>query len=256
MYGVGQAPSLRNHLLGTLARAGYAARRSYPSDLSTETIDIVESVRPFTMTPPAAIVGLCEAVSYLVHNRVEGAIVECGVWRGGSVMAAAQSLLRLGVRDRDFYLFDTFSGMPVPGDNDTSVTHPSDLPIERWRREDRNGYNGWAYAPLELVRANVLSTGYPAERVHLIRGRVEETVPEQAPQSIALLRLDTDWYESTRHELEHLYPLLVPRGVLVLDDYGAWAGHRKAVDEYAPVSALYLARLGASARIAVKPSGS
>jgi hypothetical protein len=66
----------------------------------------------------------------------------------------------------------------------------------------------------------------------LIAGKVEETLPEHAPESIALLRLDTDWYESTRHELEHLFPRVVAGGVLLLDDYGHWKGSRKAVDEY------------------------
>ena len=75
-------------------------------------------------------------------------------------------------------------------------------------------------------------TGYPPERIHFVRGPVEETLPAGAPDEIALLRLDTDWYESTRHELEHLYPRLAAGGVLLVDDYGHWEGARKAVDEY------------------------
>ena len=82
------------------------------------------------------------------------------------------------------------------------------------------------------MRATVLSTGYPAERVHLVRGPVEETIPGAAPDALALLRLDTDWYASTRHELEHLYPRLATGGVLIVDDYGHWEGARRAVDEY------------------------
>ena len=77
------------------------------------------------------------------------------------------------------------------------------------------------------------STGYPPDRVRYVKGPVERTIPDRLPGGpIALLRLDTDWYESTRHELLHLFPLLSPGGVLIIDDYGHWSGARKAVDEY------------------------
>jgi hypothetical protein len=61
---------------------------------------------------------------------------------------------------------------------------------------------------------------------------VEETIPQHAPEQISVLRLDTDWYSSTKHELMHLFPRLSKNGVLIIDDYGHWAGARKAVDEY------------------------
>jgi hypothetical protein len=90
----------------------------------------------------------------------------------------------------------------------------------------------WARSPLDEVRRNLLATGYPADRVRFVVGRVEDTLPDQAPESIALLRLDTDWYASTRHELVHLFPRLAVGGVLLIDDYGHWQGARQAVDEY------------------------
>ena len=97
-------------------------------------------------------------------------------------------------------------------------------------------------------------SGYPPERVHYVQGKVEETLLGKRPRSIACLRLDTDWYESTRDELEHLFPLLVPGGVLILDDYGFWAGQKKAVDEYfaAHGITLLLQRIDANARLAIK----
>jgi hypothetical protein len=106
----------------------------------------------------------------------------------------------------------------------------------------------------ESVRATLLETGYPAERIHVVKGRVEDTIPAQAPDGLALLRLDTDWYESTRHELDHLYPRLVDGGVLIIDDYGHWEGARRAVDEYFETAAppLLLGRIDYSGRIAVK----
>jgi len=252
-YGTDETNSLRNLALRSLARAGYGLRRSHAPDVRPEVASIVETVRPYTMTSQASIVGLCEAVEYLVQNRLEGSIVECGVWRGGSMMAAALMLLTLGASDRDIYLFDTFTGMPRPGDRDASIAHPERPTLTRWERDDRGAFNEWAYTPVDQVRANVISTGYPPQRVHLVAGRVEESIPAHAPTSIALLRLDTDWYSSTKHELDHLYPRLAPRGILILDDYGSWAGARQAADEYLPVSELFLARLDSFARIAVKP---
>jgi hypothetical protein len=114
----------------------------------------------------------------------------------------------------------------------------------------------WGIAPLESVRTNVESTDYPVECVRYIQGRVEDTIPLEAPDQIALLRLDTDWYESARHELVHLYPRLVPGGVLVIDDYGHWQGARKAVDEYLAEHGIrvLLCRMDYTGRIALKPS--
>jgi hypothetical protein len=105
------------------------------------------------------------------------------------------------------------------------------------------------------VRAAVLSVGYPEEKVHFVQGPVEETLPEHAPAEIALLRLDTDWYASTKHELVHLYPRLAPGGVLIIDDYAYWRGARQAVDEYVNENELplLLVRIDHGARVAVKP---
>ena len=104
----------------------------------------------------------------------------------------------------------------------------------------------------EVAAPTCAATGYPAERLHFVEGKVEDTIPEQAPERIALLRLDTDWYESTRHELEHLYPRLSPGGVLIIDDYGHWEGARQAVDEYFK-GEVYLHRIDYTGRLAIKP---
>ena len=86
--------------------------------------------------------------------------------------------------------------------------------------------------PLNDVKKNVFSTNYNKEKFHFIVGKVEETIPEKAPEKISLLRLDTDWYESTRHELVHLFPRLSRGGIIIIDDYWSWDGSRMATDEY------------------------
>jgi O-methyltransferase len=167
------------------------------------------------------------------------------------MQAAARALLDCGDASRDLYLFDTFEGMPPPGDRD--VRHDGRPAAELLAIRPRD-HDVWAVATLEDVRAAFAQVPYPAERVHFVKGLVEDTIPTQAPESISILRLDTDWYASTRHELEHLYERLSPGGVLLIDDYGWWKGAREAVDEFLEHSGerLLLLRM-ASGRIAVKP---
>jgi hypothetical protein len=217
-----------------------------PDDFTAADHELWERVRPFTMTTPGRVEALRRAVDYVVSRPVVGAIVECGVWRGGSMMAAALTLLRARVTDRDLYLFDTFTGMTDPGVEDVKQggRHASEL-------LDSPAFQ--CVADIDDVRTNMFSTGYAAERMHFIKGPVENTVPAHAPDEIAILRLDTDWYASTKHELEHLYPRLTPGGVLIIDDYAYWRGARQAVDEYFLESgvALLLVRVD-GARVAVK----
>lgn len=200
-----------------------------PPDLSAEDKQIILKAQPFTMTSVQRLAALIDAVRYISCNKIEGAIVECGVWRGGSIMAAMFTLLSLRDSGRDVFLYDTFEGMtePTPADVSCQGTAASD----QFQVAERAG-ESWCRAPLDDVKHNVHSTGYPPSRVRFIQGKVEDTIPANLPGPIALLRLDTDWYESTKHELRHLFPLLNPKGVLIVDDYGHWAGARKAVDEF------------------------
>jgi hypothetical protein len=222
------------------------------SDMSPEERRIVMRTRPFTMTSLERIAALTLAVQYTVKNRIPGAFVECGVWRGGSSMAAALTYLDMDVRDIDLFLFDTFAGMPTPGEEDFQAgtgRTARDLLSKSTKRSDLR-----AYAAIEEVRRNLESTGFPSDRLHLIKGKVEETIPRQAPEKISILRLDTDWYSSTKHELIHLFPRLAKNGVLIVDDYGHWAGAKKAVDEYfakEPLKPL-LNRIDQTGRICVK----
>lgn len=225
--------------------------RGLPPDIDDDARAIIETVLPFSMTSPERILALRDAVRHVCRHGIDGDIVECGVWRGGSMMAAALTMLECGARRR-IHLFDTFEGMPPPAAADRDLTGVSAATL--LAAEQRESGDTWAYSPLEQVRANLRSTGYPGELVRFVPGRVEETIPEAAPERIAVLRLDTDWYESTRHELEHLYPRLAVGGVLIVDDYGHWQGARRAVDEYLAASGarLLLSRIDYTGRMAVK----
>jgi len=225
---------------------------AHPPDCSDEQVRILEAVRPFTMTNDDRLLAVIGAVEYVVKHDIPGDIVECGVWRGGSMMAAAKTLLQRGSRERTLHLFDTFEGMPPAQDIDK--TYRGESAAALLAQADREDFI-WAVAGIEDVRRNVDSTGYPKERIVYVKGNVEDTIPGSAPDTIAILRLDTDWYESTRHELTHLYPRLSRGGVLIIDDYGHWQGARRAVDEYlAGVGEpLLLNRIDYTGRIAVKP---
>ena len=203
------------------------------------------------MTAPAKLFALIVATRYVVDHQIPGSIVECGVWRGGSMQAVARTLLARGATDRDLHLFDTFEGMPPPTDRDR---RPDGRLASELLASHPKTRRVWAFASLDDVQAGMAQTGYPAERVHFHRGLVEDTVPAQAPDRIALLRLDTDWYESTQHELDHLYDRVPSGGVVIFDDYGFWRGARQAIDEFLDRSgARLLLAPTASGRIAVKP---
>jgi len=224
--------------------------------MSEEDLPIIERAFPYTMTGAERLQALVDAVRYCERGPVAGAFVECGVWRGGSVLAMLLTLQDEGSEARDVYLYDTFEGMTEPTEEDTS---PLEQPaLETWRSAEESGEQAWGWLLGEFdegtVRETVLSSGYPESRVHFVRGPVEDTIPGTVPDRIALLRLDTDWYESTRHELEHLYPRLVPGGVLIIDDYGHWEGARRAADEYFGETGehLFLNRIDYAARIAVR----
>ena len=222
------------------------------SDLSVEVQEIIRRAQPYTMTSPERVAALCLAVEHVVVNDVPGDFVECGVWRGGSSMAAAWTYERLQKCDVDLYLFDTFSGMSEPSKEDLDAS-TGKLAEELLASSTRDSQI-WACASLEDVQSNLEKTGYPVSRLHFIQGKVEDTIPSRAPDRIALLRLDTDWYESTNHELIHLFPRLSKNGILIIDDYGAWAGARKAVDEYFAANGIrpFLNRIDGTGRILVR----
>ncbi|MEU1487029.1 TylF/MycF/NovP-related O-methyltransferase [Streptomyces sp. NPDC005752] len=228
-----------------------AKKQQLPADYDDEAKDIIRAVKPYTMTSPERLNAFVLATRHIVRHGIPGDIVECGVWRGGSMQACAKTLLSLGETGRDLYLFDTYEGMTPPTEEDLRRDGRPARELLDAQGKDRPI---WAVASLEDVRAGFEQVPYPTDRVHYVRGKVEDTVPERAPEQISILRLDTDWYASTKHELKHLYGRLVSGGVLLIDDYGYWQGSRQAVDEFLEETGeqLLLLRMD-EGRIAVKP---
>lgn len=200
-----------------------------PTDVSPEMLGILKAARPYTLTTMHRLASTQDAIRYVVKAGIPGDIVECGVWRGGNMAVAASTLHFLGDTSRALLLYDTYEGMTKPTDKDTDYSGGF---AADYMAGQAKGTGVWCEASIEDVAEVMRRTKYPSEKVSLIKGPVEQTIPTSVPAQIAVLRLDTDWYESTLHELNHLYPLLVPGGVLIIDDYGHWQGARRAVDEY------------------------
>ena len=222
----------------------------YP-EANSEDEALLKTIAPFTFTPLTRQFGLLKAIRYINNNGIPGDVVECGVWRGGNVMLAKAASKGSSLARR-YYLFDTFAGMSAPGDVDIAYTgeHAS-VEFDKGLRHD---HNEWCYASREEVECNFADAGLLGEDVIFCQGNVEDTLKDHSniPEQIALLRLDTDWYSSTKIELEMLYPRVVQGGVIIIDDYGHWEGARRAVDEYFGSRAPLLIAVDLTCRFAIK----
>ncbi|ODQ85708.1 TylF/MycF/NovP-related O-methyltransferase [Mycolicibacterium holsaticum] len=250
--------SIKSMVNKALSTRGFEIRRTLESKalvdaIAPDDLETISFVKPYTLTSRERLVAACDAVRYVDRYRIPGAIVECGVWAGGSMMAMARTLMSVGDTKRRLYLFDTFEGMSAPTDDDVDLR--GDLAANQLQAVVKEDTNIWAYKPLDQVKQNLARTNYPTELITYVQGKVEDTLPQNAPGQIALLRLDTDWYESTRHELEHLIHRVSPNGILIIDDYGHWQGARKAVDEWLTEyeRPVFLSRIDYTGRIAVLP---
>ncbi|MRR49449.1 MAG: macrocin O-methyltransferase [Rhodocyclaceae bacterium] len=217
--------------------------------LEPEFLDATRLCHGQTMVGLERMYATWQAVRYVGMAKISGALVECGVWRGGNLMLMALALLQLGQGNREIWGYDTFEGMPMPTSHDVDIQ--GRLAAEQMQRETGEG---WCAASESVVKENLRRIPYPQDQFRLVPGRVEETIPRQMPRKIALLRLDTDWYESTRHELIYLFPLLEHGGVIIVDDYGHWQGAKRAVDEYFSGDGprILLNRIDYTGRIGVK----
>ena len=224
-------------------------------DLEPEFFALHERCALMTMTSVERMYALYSAVRYLIANRIAGDFVECGVWRGGSAMMMALTALAMNEADRTIWLYDTFSGMTAPGEYDLHAIsgEPAAGIMAANSRDEENPF--WGIAPRAVVEANMASTAWSKGRLRLVEGNVLDTLPANMPEEIALLRLDTDWYQSTLHELETLYPRLCSGGVLIIDDFGYWTGARRAIEEYFAQFAHqpFLSRIDYTGRLIIKP---
>jgi O-methyltransferase len=201
-------------------------------ELKSEELEFIRSVhsQSLTMTSFESTITLALACKYIEERGIQGDFVEAGVWRGGSSIIARRFLSR----NRTFYLYDTFKGMTQPTVHDFRIGETNNnSTFKRWQDSQNIDFNSWVFSSLDEVKANFERFELLDEKIEFIEGNVLETLTQsKLPQFISLLRLDTDFYDSTLTELQTFWPRLSIGGVLILDDYGHWDGARKAVDEY------------------------
>jgi len=207
--------------------------KEYPfdPDMEKEFRDIYWKCKSYTMTSLARMYSVYKATQHIIKNNVQSDIVECGVWKGGSMMVSAFALENLNHLERKIFLYDTYEGMSKPTEKDVPALTKIDTQAE-WNKSQKDNFNDWCYSSLNEVKKNLSLTGYPQDKMVFVKGKVEDTIPKIIPEKISILRLDTDWYESTYHELTHLFPRLSHGGILIIDDYGYWKGAKEAVDKY------------------------
>lgn len=214
-----------------MPEASARVRRILPEASEEEVTQILLS-KPTTMTSEERLWSLLKAVKYVEGNNIEGDFVESGVWKGGSSRLMAQVLMDSFGPTRDLWLFDTFEGVPAPGEKDVRSNGKTARELLEQDNRERETSLYWGFAAEEPVKGNLLETGYPIDKLHFIKGDVRETLPKWAPEKIAICRLDTSWYESTKVELETLMPRMTPGGVVIVNAYGDWSGVKMAIDEY------------------------
>jgi hypothetical protein len=241
-------------LFATYSKKTLEQNHIFPIDFTDQEKTHITKVKKYTMTSDERLVALSRAIDYIEANNIEGNIVECGVWRGGSMMLAALKLIELKNTKRKLYLFDTFEGMTEPSSADKLAVNAQIAKTLLQQQEKGDGNNIWCISSLEEVRKNLQSIPYPKENIYYIKGKVEETLPYEEIKRIALLRLDTDWYESTKHELETLFDKIETGGVLIIDDYGHWTGSKQAVDEFIKKNKIkiFLNRIDYTGRLGIK----
>ena len=189
-----------------------------------------------TMVSASHLKYLDSIISDINLNNIDGSIVECGVWKGGCSMWMMLCQKKTDML-RQFYLYDTFEGMTFPDsdkDDPEAIkifnnisTGKYNRPYDKWHNE-----NKWAYASLDYVKANIQKIDYDESKITYVKGDITLTLNTLVPQQISILRLDTDWYTSTKMELDYLFPLVSKNGYVIVDDYYAWKGSRIATDEF------------------------
>ncbi len=196
---------------------------------------IVKKCLPFTIVYTPHLYRLIDLVFEINYAKVQGSIVECGVFKGGCMMIMAYSQLMFD-SDRDLFLYDTFDGMTEPSEKDGEFRIDNYKKVSsgelKFDYDKHHDENKWVYCDLETVKKNIKTTQYPANKIHYIKGDVAKTLQSNVPDKIAFLRLDTDFYESTKVELDVLYPKLQVGGILIVDDYFSFPGSRTATEEF------------------------
>ena len=179
----------------------------------------IDALAPaFTMMDLTRLRQLARLAHLVVQEKVAGAIVECGTWRGGGI-ALIDKVMRDAGDPRPLWGFDSFEGLPAPGERDADEVHQA-------------FFIGWCTASEADVNRALRIVGGDVGHLHLVRGWLSETLPSAATGPIAFLNIDVDWYDSVKMALDVLVDRVVAGGVINIDDYGRWRGCDEAVRDF------------------------
>lgn len=228
---------LKHKILMYLENKGYILKkRSYfdklekiPS-LNKEHQKILSISSKFSMTSKIRQYALLNLLDYIFKKNIEGDMVECGTWLGGNLIIFDHLKKKYNSKKKIF-AYDTFVGMPRPTNNDKDFEGKSFL--NNFEDLNKRYYSNKKFN-LNIVKKNLLLNKVDLKKIKFIKGKVEDTLKnkENLPSKISILRLDTDWYESTNASLYQLYSKLVKGGILIIDDYGWNSGCKKATDNF------------------------
>jgi hypothetical protein len=181
-----------------------------------------------SMLPVARLDNLQKCIVDVIVNRVPGDLVETGVWRGGATIFMRAVLKVYGQADRIVWAADSFEGLPEPD--------PEKYPLESkaFKSDAMTKYYNHFAVGLDEVKRNFEAYGMLDAQVRFLKGWFKDTLPSVPIDKIAVLRLDGDYYESTRDALRSLYDKVSPGGYIIIDDFGEdhWTYCRRAVDEF------------------------
>ena len=222
-------------------------------ELDPETKEIFKKVKPFTMTSEIRLWSMVQSLDWIINKKIDGEIVETGCWKGGNLFLCDLYLKSKGINNKKIYGYDTFSGMPLPEKNDFKWQRSFNETLERWSMNNQKNKNNWAIVNKKNVLDNIKKIK-AEESIKLIEGKVEDSllIKNNLPKKIAMLRIDTNFYKSTKFALEVLEPLVEKEGVIIFDDYGSWVGASKAIDEYFKNKFVWLHRVDRGSRLLIK----
>ena len=227
-------------------------------EYTDDELRLIEISKKNTMTSYQKLNFLLRSIEHVYNNKIDGDFVECGVWKGGNIILFKNMINKLNMQNKKIYAFDTFEGMTKPLDIDVDLRFKQEKAADVMDRspKDYNIHNIHSYYPIEKVKKNIIESCKDLENIKFIKGDVLKTllISDNIPEKISILRLDTDWYESTKIELEILFPKLVNNGILIIDDYGDYKGCKKAVDEYFRYKKFNIFKIDAGGRMLIKSS--
>jgi hypothetical protein len=245
---------LRKYIQKIANRFGYTIINNNQRivELSDKQRHLINITNPISMTPQIRRYNLIQALEYIAHYKLEGDLVECGVWKGGNLVIYKKFIEEKNIK-KNIYAFDTFEGMSGQDHNDYIIN--GRIKAQTILDKDiKKITNDWGVCSLEEVKFNISQRTKNLNNIFFIKGKVEDTLLDamNLPKKISILRLDTDFYQSTKIELEILYKKVCKGGVIIIDDYGHWAGSKKAVDEFFKEKFVWMHYVDYACRLIIK----